>query len=78
MSAEVFVIQEGDKECILSECIAQITMHDVYTIFVYTKTVGAGCVYTHFEKSVCDEVHKVQNPKYFYNLPNEPHFSEQR
>ena len=52
-------------------CTAQITMHE--TILVYTKTISAGCVYTH--KSV-KKLHKVQNPKYFYNLPNEPHFSE--
>ena len=61
MSAEVFVIQEGDKQCILGKCIAQITMHDVCTIFVYTKTVSAGYVYTHCEKSVCPAKYRIQS-----------------
>ena len=74
MSAEVFVIQEGDKECILGKCTAQITMHEMYAIFVYTKTIGAGCVPG--EKSVCAKlsVQSTESKILFYDLSNEPQF----
>ena len=58
-------------------CIAQITMHETYyIIIIYTKTISAGCVYTQNPFALKYTKQSTESKIQFYNLPNEPYFSE--